>query len=468
MKKYSVFGDESTAETTTYTMYQRERTLSSDFAVNYYIVDNIEYPTGAKTVYEYTQDTQSDPVRPVTYSIPDITRLNITKSYFLDGETISNVKEYTYPSDYDDTRRDDYEVIVKRTHDNAIDTYTFNTRQLMLSQERTGDAKSIEYTYDTGGYFGNNYSKPPIATITENYTGNKERVQSFDYDKRLRKTEETDGTYSNSYTYSAKGLPLTITYKRDANTTVVTTNTLSSDGNSIIRSETKENDVLKQVKTFEYDTFGNVTKETVLSPDETESIVTTFSYTYNADGTWSVMQTLQGLYDADGNALPNITTVTNYDTFGNITSVTDAKGNTMSYTYDDRNRPLSETKPGNITTSYSYNPQTNTVIMTQPNGTKIKYEYDGFGRLEEVSVDSGSGYVKAVSYAYDAVSRLSTENEYRTYGANGACTESYHTTYTYDKFDRETKRTTKNNRVIARSAATRLFFCMSLNKRRNL
>ena len=255
---------------------------------------------------------------------------------------------------------------------------------------------------------------------------------------------ETDGNDKKTYTYNDKGVVLTTTYKRDADTTITITNTISEDGNSIIRSDIKENDVLKQVRKYEYDSYGNVTKETMISPDETQSIVRTYSYTYNSDGTHTDTITHKNLKDADDNSLSDISVTANYDLFGNIVSESDGNGNVTTYTYDDRNRLLTKNEGVDITTSYSYDAQNNIVIFTQPNGTKIKYEYDGFGNLEKISVNGGAGYVVALSYTYDDLLRLLTETEYRTYNESGACTEKYVTTYTYDKFNRETNKVTKD------------------------
>ena len=167
--KYGETGNEATAETTTYDMYLRERELGKVISVNYYIVDKIVYSTGAQVLYEYTKDTQKDPVRPVNYTIQDITRLNVTKSYFKDGQNEYNEKTYTYPANYNATREYNYNVVVKQSADNAEDTYTFSPTKRILTYKRKGDAKETNFDYGRSLPF----FKSRLSSITEKYSSQK-------------------------------------------------------------------------------------------------------------------------------------------------------------------------------------------------------------------------------------------------------------------------------------------------------
>ena len=51
-----------------------------------------------------------------------------------------------------------------------------------------------------------------------------------------------------------------------------------------------------------------------------------------------------------------IPTTTPHDGAGNLISVTDRNGNTITYTYDADSRLISKTVPGAGTTTYTYDP----------------------------------------------------------------------------------------------------------------
>ena len=51
-----------------------------------------------------------------------------------------------------------------------------------------------------------------------------------------------------------------------------------------------------------------------------------------------------------------LTETRNYDTAGNLTSLTHFNGVTTSYTYDSLNRLLSRATPGEATVSFTYTP----------------------------------------------------------------------------------------------------------------
>ena len=114
-----------------------------------------------------------------------------------------------------------------------------------------------------------------------------------------------------------------------------------------------ENDVLKSTIHFTYDSYGNVASKTIPT-DDTNSAVTTYAYTYNADGGYTITTTQTGITDADGNTLSDIVTTVTYDSQNNIISQTDANGNTTTMTYDLLNRLLTISYPDGIFDEYTY------------------------------------------------------------------------------------------------------------------
>ncbi len=72
-----------------------------------------------------------------------------------------------------------------------------------------------------------------------------------------------------------------------------------------------------------------------------------------------------------------------YDPFsGYLSSLTDALGNTISYTRDAAGRPQTSTLPGSITWSYEWDASGNLTTLTEPSGARQHaFTYDENGRL---------------------------------------------------------------------------------------
>ncbi|MBN1521804.1 MAG: hypothetical protein JW928_04660 [Candidatus Aureabacteria bacterium] len=155
-----------------------------------------------------------------------------------------------------------------------------------------------------------------------------------------------------------------------------------------------EENVLSKKK-FEYDTRGNLAKGKVwlYNPiSQTEEFIST-DYTYDSFGnltssTNALGKTITYQYDTAFytyvekviNDLGH-TVTSQYDPrFGVVVSVTDANGNTCSKEYDSLARVVQEKNTcGEVTAAYSY-PDFNTKIVTQPDMTTREY-VDGLGRV---------------------------------------------------------------------------------------
>jgi RHS repeat-associated protein len=165
-------------------------------------------------------------------------------------------------------------------------------------------------------------------------------------------------------------------------------------------------------KNFEYDTKGNLTKDIVriFNPLTMDSGLSTVDYTYDSFGNLTTATNALGSivttdYETDFYAYPQ--TVTNslghainyvYEPkFGVVKSVTDPNGNTSSTTYDSLCRVTQVKNALNqITTTYSY-PDFKTKITTQSNLTKTEY-LDGLGRkYKTVSIGEDGSSSRDVS-----------------------------------------------------------------------
>jgi len=118
------------------------------------------------------------------------------------------------------------------------------------------------------------------------------------------------------------------------------------------------------------------------------------------------------------------------DTRGNPEYVIDRKGNSTHYVYDDQNRIIEITNPGNETNIFSYTEKNLTRIengkVDNTPGNFTYYSYDAFDRLEIVERQTETGRVKIAQFTYDSEgNRLSITNA-----------EEKTTIYTYDPLNR--------------------------------
>ena len=201
---------------------------------------------------------------------------------------------------------------------------------------------------------------------------------------------------------------------------------------------------------------------------DAEGLVTTFGYNAAGDVTSIVV-------DSGGLGL---TTGFGRDGVGNRTSVTDGRGNTTNFVYDDERRITQIVAPspfsyvteidydadGRVsqvrrqtgdaghpwqTTSVTYTASGKRDLVTHPNGYSTDYVYDTLDRLYQI-IDPES---RTTEYHYDELNRLlqvidgngDTEQAW-TYSANGRAAtltdaNTNTTTYGYDGFDRLTTTT---------------------------
>jgi len=123
-----------------------------------------------------------------------------------------------------------------------------------------------------------------------------------------------------------------------------------------------------------------------------------------------------------------------YNSAGDVTSITDGNGNETTFTYDELHRQTSVTYPSvgagtkSKTTTYTCCGED---TVTDENGMVTKYEYySGTKRLWKVTQDYGTGRLNLVTeYAYDEVGNMVTETN-----ARGKTTE-----YTYDDGNRKVR-----------------------------
>ncbi|MBU7026559.1 MAG: RHS repeat protein [Theionarchaea archaeon] len=181
------------------------------------------------------------------------------------------------------------------------------------------------------------------------------------------------------------------------------------------------------VYSCEYDSFGRPTK--MINPDSTFKQIQ-YDDTTNTISVFNENQHKKEYhYDWVGNLLQvkEYTDSVNYyltqythDSVGNLTSFTDARGNTTLYLYDSLFGVTQVTYPDLTTKTCTYDASGSILSRTDFNGTAT-FTYDALYQLTEVVYPDQS----SVSFAYDS---------------NGNCTlitdPAGYTTYTYDNRNR--------------------------------
>ncbi|HBJ10923.1 MAG TPA: hypothetical protein DDY61_04355, partial [Ruminococcaceae bacterium] len=100
---------------------------------------------------------------------------------------------------------------------------------------------------------------------------------------------------------------------------------------------------------------------------------------------------VSGNYSAQN---PVIKTSATYSANGrNTETVTDSRGNTVSYTYHPAlNYMLSQTAPNGTVTDYSYNSDSRLLSGVTSGGASVSYNYDSSKRLSSIGSPSGTAY----------------------------------------------------------------------------
>ena len=249
--------------------------------------------------------------------------------------------------------------------------------------------------------FSQGYVYDSNGNLTK-YTSLLGHEDDFEYDDNNNVTEATDPLGNKTtYTYDSKHNMLTSTVKANGSTTTLTktTNTYDSNGNVTTTKVGNSTDYIKASTT--YDTAS------ALASAVTDARGNSVSYTYDAN-------TRQQ------------------------TTITDAKGNESTYAYGNAasmHRLASLTSDGTGTVEYGYTSDGKLSAITRDD-TVYSFTYDAWGNV----VDTKVGNITLSTNAYDQYGRL----ESVTYG-NGFKTE-----YVYDSLDRtsEIRQGTGNNTIL--------------------
>ncbi len=228
------------------------------------------------------------------------------------------------------------------------------------------------------------YDANHFLTEIKDPLGRPAQRQEYDDDGRL--VAITDAT----------GKRIEMEYDLDANTQIVR----DRRGNPTI---------------YEYDSRGNVTKQTEFPTVNGSVQAVETIRTYDADSQMiseilpNGMETtftystkgylLSRVIDAGGLQISEEFT---YDSSGRVLTNTDARGNTTNNFYDAQGRLISMTDRDGKLTSYEYDSNGNRTRITDPTGEYTVFEYDAFGnRDSEERFDTNDNSLQRKEFTYD-------------------------------------------------------------------
>ncbi|MFI1507160.1 RHS repeat-associated core domain-containing protein [Streptomyces sp. NPDC020597] len=314
-------------------------------------------------------------------------------------------------------------------------------------------------------------------------------LESNTYDPAGNLTQQITGGGKTVETYTVDALGRTLTSTLDPSGLNRTT-TLAYDGDDRVTEQTQSiSGTRKLTTTSEYDTTGNVTRQTVTDGTGTHTTTATYddrglpltavSPRGNAPGADPAAYTAVSRYDALGRPVQQTapavqteengatasttrpSTLTGYNTFGEVTHTRDAHGRTTSTEVDRLGRTTAVTlpdytPPGSTTALTATARTTYTALgrprtATDPLGRVTRYAYDQFGQLTAqtdpaadaaaaMTAETDSDLLNPTSADGGGVTRATwtpTGHQLSVTGPTGARTEA-----TYDELGRQLTATT--------------------------
>ncbi|MFH7321103.1 RHS repeat-associated core domain-containing protein [Desulfurivibrio sp. D14AmB] len=426
-------------------------------------VTGVTDPEGRKRVIEYPQpDDEAEQTALVT-------------------EKDGGVWRYTYDSVKGD-------LVEKEDPLGGITRYLYDDHHNLLTRTDP-DGGTTSYSYDENGNplsitdpLGQRtrYSYNDFGQVT-GITDPAGETSEFRYDQRGNLTATVDPTGAvTSYQVDGRGNVIAITDPAGL-TTAMTHDaagnllTITDPAGGTTRFEydgvgrlLRQIDPQGQVASFEYDSNDNLVKitdplghVTTFTHDAAGNLLTqtdangnTSRYEYNAQGQLVKMIDAEGFVTTFSHGGEGCATCSGGGT-DRLTALTDAKGQTTLFAYDQLGRLLKVTDPLDNATNYKHDAKGRVISRTDANGNTINHRHDALGRLVKKSYPDGS----EVTFTYDARGNILTAANRHigysfTYDAAGRMTgvvDSYGRVieYRYDQAGRRTRMISPDGRTIS-------------------
>lgn len=308
--------------------------------------------------------------------------------------------------------------VTTRVHSYYTDTEYIQTskiydlKTMLLKSETDGENLTTSYIYDdvfwnkvkqitepsgkTTKYFYNIGEENSFVTLLCDKYYTKDVMDALG-----RRTAAYDGEYTAEEGFKTPHLINTYTYSNNLNNITCVTNALSQS--TYYYYDDLYN---RATSTLQYDGNQNIINRIEYDDKSREKTV------YDPQNSKMTYK-----YDCRGNLIKKYTTLSNndvwqeisaYDVYNNLTSQTDANGNTSNYTYNSRNLLTSKTDALNNTTLYSYTHGDKLSCVNYPNGAYNFYHYDGFENVRELERSADRGDL----YTYDKAGNLKSDDKY--------------------------------------------------------
>ncbi|KAF0143501.1 MAG: YD repeat protein [Nitrospirae bacterium] len=345
-----------------------------------------------------------------------------------DGNSIN----YTYDSKGNRTREDikDPSGIIHKT----------------VSYEYDQLRRLIKIINPDGSYTLNSYDARGNRVAVKNPNGNT-TAYIYDTPNRLSKVMQPGGVQT-AYTYDKRGNLTSVTdangnkttYEFDNQSRLTTTispdtgtTTYTYDLNGNLKTKTDANGVMI---TYEYDATNRLTK--IDFPDTTQTITYTHDICKNGKGRLCKMTDQSGIttyeYDTKGQIvketkiIDNITYITEYgyDKNGNLKTMKYPSGRVITYNYSNDKIKSVLNNATAIADNSSYKPYGGMTSITYGNGINSSIAYDNQYRIASIQ----TGAVQNLSYAFDARGNIT--------GITNNLDATKNKSFTYDVLDRLT------------------------------
>ncbi|WP_226877165.1 RHS repeat-associated core domain-containing protein [Microbulbifer hainanensis] len=364
-----------------------------------------------------TLDTMTDPNgKVITYSTNADGHVNGFERADGSGETYSHSVDSNKV--YKVTHTEKSGVITERWYNAlnmAIKKQVGGQLQFETKFEFAGDrtAKDIARQYQSVGGYNSPLELKPIRilnSVTKDARG-LETKKYYDTFRNVTRTEYPDGTYTTTdwntvltlpvrerdqrgiiteYEYDDRGNLITLTEAVGTPDQRITRYTYDQYGQMLTQTtgESAAGNTALATAHWEYDSYGNVTKVT----DPEQKVTEYQSYDINGNAHTIVDARLKSWthdYDAVGNLLSDLNPYDQgfsyeYDAAGDLVMVTDASGSSLHIVNNASGLPLTVTDDSGNELALTYDKGNRLATITDAEQSSIGLEYDGQNRLRAV------------------------------------------------------------------------------------